>query len=131
MKKFVFITGNTTGESGNSVVTSSSARSLTNTLRQSSRRFNQQSPAQQSQSQQQQQQQQPQSRSPARIPLASLSSVTVRNSDELVATNLTTQEVCDSSNDSGLGFEERQQHLGKASVIPVYQLLFISLVNLP
>ncbi|XP_057328158.1 nuclear factor of activated T-cells 5-like isoform X2 [Microplitis mediator] len=107
--------GNTTGESGNSVVTSSSARSLTNTSRQSSRRFNQQSPAQQSQSQQQQQQQQSQSRSPARIPLASLSSVTVRNSDELVATNLTTQEVCDSSNDSGLGFEERQQHLGKAS----------------
>ncbi|CAG5095802.1 Similar to Nfat5: Nuclear factor of activated T-cells 5 (Rattus norvegicus) [Cotesia congregata] len=107
--------GNTVSESGTSTVTSLSTRSLaSNTLRQSSRRFNQPS-AQQQLPQTQQQQQQPQRRSPARIPLASLSSVTVRNSDELVAANLTTQEVCDSSNDSGLGFEERQQHLGNSS----------------
>ncbi|XP_074095320.1 nuclear factor of activated T cells 3 isoform X2 [Cotesia typhae] len=106
--------GNTVNESGISAVTSLSTRSLaSNTLRHSSRRFNQ--PSSQQQLPQTQQQQQPQRRSPSRIPLASLSSVTVRNSDELVAANLTTQEVCDSSNDSGLGFEERQQHLGNSS----------------
>ncbi|XP_044597628.1 nuclear factor of activated T-cells 5-like isoform X1 [Cotesia glomerata] len=110
----LYTCGNTVSESGTSAVTSLSTRSLaSNTLRQSSRRFNQ--PSAQQQLPQTQQQQQPQRRSPARIPLASLSSVTVRNSDELVAANLTTQEVCDSSNDSGLGFEERQQHLGNSS----------------
>ncbi|XP_076634525.1 nuclear factor of activated T cells 3 isoform X2 [Colletes latitarsis] len=52
------------------------------------------------QQRQQQQQQQP------RIPLGPL-----RNSDDHVSRANSAQDVCDNSNDSGLGFEERQQHL--------------------
>ncbi|XP_044597630.1 nuclear factor of activated T-cells 5-like isoform X3 [Cotesia glomerata] len=74
----LYTCGNTVSESGTSAVTSLSTRSLaSNTLRQSSRRFNQ--PSAQQQLPQTQQQQQPQRRSPARIPLASLSSVTTWN----------------------------------------------------
>ncbi|XP_015118653.1 nuclear factor of activated T-cells 5 isoform X2 [Diachasma alloeum] len=51
--------------------------------------------------------------SPARIPLASIAGVTVRNSDDHGPNS--TQEVCDNSNDSGLGFEDRQQHITNPS----------------
>lgn len=77
---------------------------------------------------QQQQQQQPQSqrihhRNQTRIPLTSslLNRATggLRNSDEQIGTRSATsntQDLCDNSNDSGLGFEERQQqHLNKAA----------------
>ncbi|KAK0159408.1 hypothetical protein PV328_010287 [Microctonus aethiopoides] len=102
-----------TGGGTTSTATSSSTRSsLTgnNNRHQTSRRFSQQH-RQLRQQNSSQSQQQVQQRSPARIPLSSLgaSTVTVRKSDELGAN--TTQEACDNSNDSGLGFEERQQHL--------------------
>lgn len=49
-------------------------------------------------------------------PLASFSGVIARNSDDLGTRSISSQDVCDNSNDSGLGFEERQQLLNKATV---------------
>ncbi|XP_076670317.1 nuclear factor of activated T cells 3 isoform X3 [Andrena cerasifolii] len=61
------------------------------------------------QRQQQQQQQKPQQQQP-RIPLGSL-----RTPDDHGPRASSAQDVCDNSNDSGLGFEERQQHLTSAN----------------
>ena len=49
-------------------------------------------------------------------PFSSFNGVIARNSDELGTRSNSTQDVCDNSNDSGLGFEERQQLLNKATV---------------
>ncbi|KAG7207554.1 hypothetical protein KM043_009181 [Ampulex compressa] len=51
----------------------------------------------------------------SRIPLASLGGVAIRNLDEHGPRANSAQDVCDNSNDSGLGFEERQQHLSNAN----------------
>lgn len=86
-----------TGSVHRSTVTSSSR------AHSASRRIShQQRQQQQSQSQQQQQ---------PKISLGSL-----RNSDEHGSRGGSAQDSCDSSNDSGLGFEDRQQHLTNANV---------------
>ena len=61
--------------------------------------------------QQQQEQQQPQLQQQPRIPLGSL-----RSSDEHGSRASSAQDSCDNSNDSGLGFEDRQLHLTNANV---------------
>lgn len=68
--------------------------------------------------QQRQQQQQPQLQQQPRIPLGSL-----RNSDEHGARANSAQDSCDNSNDSGLGFEDRHQHLANANVSRVYDMV--------
>lgn len=79
-------------------------------------------------SQQQQQLQQQQTRHPTSL---SAAVATLRASDEQLGTRSSTQDLCDNSNDSGLGFEERQQqHLNKAAVsMQHYHLLFCLLIR--
>lgn len=65
---------------------------------------------------QQQQQQQ------SSVPLTSFNGLITRNSDDLAIRTNSTQDICDNSNDSGLGFEERQQLLNKVSVSSDYHV---------
>uniref|UniRef100_A0A0C9PQH6 Uncharacterized protein n=1 Tax=Fopius arisanus TaxID=64838 RepID=A0A0C9PQH6_9HYME len=118
-EKIVKATAGNTG--GGSAANSAQRASLAANTRQTTpRRFTQARSSQQSQQSVIQQQSsisqtsQRQHTSPARIPLASIAGVTVRNTDEHGPNS--TQEVCDNSNDSGLGFEDRQQHITNPSV---------------
>ncbi|XP_076242579.1 nuclear factor of activated T cells 3 isoform X2 [Calliopsis andreniformis] len=63
------------------------------------------------QQQQQQPQQKPQQQQQSRIPLVG----SLRGSDDHGSRASSAQDACDNSNDSGLGFEERQQHLTNAN----------------
>ncbi|XP_011299128.1 nuclear factor of activated T-cells 5 isoform X2 [Fopius arisanus] len=109
--------GNTGG--GSAANSAQRASLAANTRQTTPRRFTQARSSQQSQQSVIQQQSsisqtsQRQHTSPARIPLASIAGVTVRNTDEHGPNS--TQEVCDNSNDSGLGFEDRQQHITNPS----------------
>lgn len=105
---FILISGYNAGERLSAVTGSVQRSTVTSSNRahSASRRISHQ--------QRQQQQQQPQLQQQPRIPLGSL-----RNSDEHGARANSAQDSCDNSNDSGLGFEDRHQHLANANVSEV------------
>lgn len=104
---FILISGYNAGERLSAVTGSVQRSTVTSSNRahSASRRISHQ---------QRQQQQQPQLQQQPRIPLGSL-----RNSDEHGARANSAQDSCDNSNDSGLGFEDRHQHLTNANVSEV------------
>lgn len=107
---FILISGYNAGERLSAVTGSVQRSTVTSSNRahSASRRISHQ---------QRQQQQQPQLQQQPRIPLGSL-----RNSDEHGARANSAQDSCDNSNDSGLGFEDRHQHLANANVSEVWWL---------